>query len=158
MVLEARGNQLSLFAFSSLDENESSEETFNQDNSILSRFGKDPETVLERGWFFFPRALDGHQATLGISSRANVVIKYLFMCDDGSGIAKVSISKFAEHLGLSRTTIINSLHALSQAGLIRVESSVKFGRKIRNSYDIRPLIYKLEALEKAEVLRRIRTE
>lgn len=73
------------------------------------------------------------------------------MYADKEGISSVSLTKMNEHLGFCRTKIISSLQKLSLAGLVHTEHSTKFGRKLRNRYNLKPLVKKLENLERAEV-------
>jgi predicted transcriptional regulator len=147
-VVGSRGNQLSIFSFSLLDSADWSEDG---GNSILSRFWESADTVLERGWAFFPRAIDTHQKVLSMSSFESVILKYLFMYADSEGVSSVSFTKMNEHLGFSKTKIVNSLQKLSLEGLIHTEHSTKFGRKLRNRYNLKPLVKKLEDLERVTV-------
>lgn len=110
-------------------------------------------------WFIaVPRALDFYQSELDISASENVFIKYLFWYINQYHSAEISLNIMAKTTCFSRKTLQNIVKSLSEKWIIKVSKKIVSGtwRMQVNRYHLRPLLEKLNNLEKLKVENKLR--
>ncbi len=102
---------------------------------------------------YVPKVLDCFQKSLNITSNENVFLKYLFWYIDNDWISEISLNYATKTTSFTRTLLSKMVKELSEKGLIIVKEQFFWTWKIRirNRYDLKPLLDHLNELERKKV-------
>lgn len=100
-----------------------------------------------------PKILDFFQKKLDINQKELLFLKYLFWYIDDNWISEISLNQISKTTPLSRTILQKLVSSLSDKWFIKVKEQYHWRSKIRvrNRYDIKPLLNKLNELEREKV-------
>lgn len=100
-----------------------------------------------------PKALDFFQKKLNLSCKETIFIKYLFWYINDEWFSEISLNITAKTTPLSRTILQKLVKSLQEKELLWVKEQFHWRSKIRirNRYDLNPLLKALDKLEKKKV-------
>jgi len=110
-------------------------------------------TLANCSFIAVPKALDFFQKEIDLWCEENLFLKYLFWYLDDDWISEVSLNIIAKTTPLTRKSLQRAVVSLQEKGLIKVSEQFYARTKIRvrNRYDLKPLLKKLNTLERLKV-------
>jgi len=111
-------------------------------------------SLLYTQWFIaVPKTLDFFQKELDLDTKEIIFLKYLLWFIDDSWIAEISLNYTSKTTPLTRRSLQRIINTLTEKKLIIIKEQYHWRSKIRtrNRYDIKPLLWKLNQLEKKKV-------
>lgn len=111
-------------------------------------------------YFTVPKALDFFQKELDLTTKDVVFIKYLFAYIDKDFKSNVSLNYISKTSCMSRTTLTRAVKNLEKLWLLEISAKYHKLTKIRkkNSYNLLPLLERLNELERAKTESRVRAK
>lgn len=123
-------------------------------------FWKKSSTLGSLGMSFSPRVLDFFQKELDITQSENVFIKYILWFTDDKWITEISLNYTAKTTPFTRSSLTKIISSLEKKWLLSVKEQfcAKTWYRVRNRYDINPLMQKLNELERKKVEKKLKSQ